>query len=358
MPDRPPSHRDGREILAQLERVNLFLTPLDRRREWYRYHHLFADLLRYQLRAQSGEAGEIVLHQRAAHWYEQHGLIDDALSHHLMAKDTPAAASLVAAHAMPAFRRGEIRSAQKWLEALPADTIRACPRLCCDMAWICTVNDDYPRLVEYVNAARAALPGSDWENDAAFMGEWTVLQAFTAFLLGETQTAFSLGQQALDRLPSLSGFVREVNYILLADIYTSTDIGHVSQAVTCGQEALAGGLAGSGLTTRLYAADRLTRALVLQGEYQAAEAVFLQTFEVVRERGLVYAPILEILDLKYAGVLYELNRQPRPSAYSGWPVSESEIRRAGQRVVVQAAAAASAVGAEECCGWSRPIGHR
>jgi LuxR family maltose regulon positive regulatory protein len=306
--DSPDEHRDGREILAQLERVNLFLTPLDRRREWYRYHHLFADLLRYQLRAQSGEAGEIVLHQRAAHWYEQHGLIDDALSHHLMAKDTPAAASLVAAHAMPAFRRGEIRSAQKWLEALPAEAIRACPRLCCDMAWICTVNDDYPRLVEYVNAARAALPGSDWENDAAFMGEWTVLQAFTAFLLGETQTAFSLGQQALDQLPSRSVFVRKVNYILLADIYTGTDVGHVSQAVTCGQEALAAGLAGSGLTTSLYAADRLTRALVLQGDYQAAEAVFQQTFESVQELGLAYAPILEILDCKYAMALYELNR--------------------------------------------------
>jgi LuxR family maltose regulon positive regulatory protein len=140
------------------------------------------------------------------------------------------------------------------------------------------------------------------------MGEWTVLQAFTAFLLGETQTALSLGQQALDQLPSLSGFVREVNYILLADIYTSTDVGHVSQAVACAQEALAAGRASSGITTSLYAADRLTRALVLQGQYQAAEAVFQQTFEAVRERGLVYAPILDILDLKYALVLYELNR--------------------------------------------------
>jgi LuxR family maltose regulon positive regulatory protein len=302
------ANRDGREILAHLERANLFVTPLDRRREWYRYHQLFADLLRYQLRAQGGEAGEIVLHQRAAHWYEQHTLIDDALSHHLMAKDTPAAASLVAAHAMPAFKRGEIRSAQKWLEELPADAIRASPRLCCDMAWICTVNDDYPQLVEYVNAARAALPGSDWENDAAFVGEWTVLQAFAAFLLGETQTALALGQQALDQLSSLPVFVRKVNYILLADIYTGTDIGHVSQAVTCGQEALAAGLTGSGLTTSLYAADRLTRALVMQGDYQAAEAVFQQAFESVQERGLAYAPILETLELKYTQALYELNR--------------------------------------------------
>jgi LuxR family maltose regulon positive regulatory protein len=304
----PAGQRDGREILAQLEHANLFLTPLDHRREWYRYHHLFADLLRYQLRAQEGEAGEIVLHQRAARWYEQHGMIDDALSHYLAAKDTPAAASLVAAHAMPAFRRGEIHSVQKWLEALPDDAIRDSPRLCCDMAWICMVHDDYPRLVEYVNAARTALPGSDLENDAAFVGEWSVLQAFTAFLLGEIQTALNLGQQALDQLPSLPAFVREVNYILLADIYTGTDVGHVSQAVACGQEAMATGRASSGLTTSLYAADRLTRALVLQGQYQAAEAVFQQAFESVRDRGLVYAPILEILDLKYAMALYELNR--------------------------------------------------
>jgi len=99
-----------------------------------------------------------------------------------------------------------------------------------------------------------------------------------------------------------------VNYILLADIYSSTDVGHVSQAVECAQEALTAGRASSGITTSLYAADRLTRALVLQGQYQAAEAVFQQTFKAVRERGLVYAPILETLDLKYALVLYELNR--------------------------------------------------
>jgi LuxR family maltose regulon positive regulatory protein len=299
----PTDPHDGREILAELERANLFVTPLDRRREWYRYHHLFADLLRYQLRVQEGETRVLGLHRRAARWFEQHGLVDDALFHYLAAKDTPDAASLVAAHAMLAFRRGEIHSAQKWLEALPEESIHASPRLCLDMAWLCTVRDDYKRLVEFLSAMEAALPSSDYENDPAFLGEWAALQAFTAFLLGETQTALTLGKQALGQLTPQSAFVRAVINILLADIYTTTDIGDVSQAVACGQEAIA----APSITTSLYAADRLARAYVLQGEFQAAKAVFQQTLELVRERGRTYAPILEILDIKYAGVLYELN---------------------------------------------------
>jgi LuxR family maltose regulon positive regulatory protein len=299
--------QDGREILAQLERANLFLTPLDRQREWYRYHQLFADLLRYQLRAQEGDTRILDLHRRAARWFERHDLADDALFHYLAAGDTTAAATLVAAHAVQAFRRGEFHSVEKWLEALPEQSILASPRLCLDAAWICAVRDDYEPLVRFVSAAEAALPGSIYENDPDFLGEWSALQAFSAFLLGDAQAALTLGLQALDQLAPQSAFVRGVINILLVDIYTSTDIGEVSQAVACGRQALETSLSSANTTIALYAADRLARALVLQGEYRAAEAVFLQAFEMLRARGMTYAPILEILDLKLAGVLYELN---------------------------------------------------
>lgn len=299
---------DGREILTQLDNANLFLTPLDNRREWYRYHHLFADLLRYQLHAQKGEQRVHDLHLRAAQWFEQQPHVDDALFHYLAARDMPSATSLVAAHAKLAFRRGEIHQAKKWLEALPEESIYSNPRLCLDMGWICAVRDDYEPLVKFAAATEAALPGSDFENDPVFLGEWLALQAFTAFLLGEAQKALTLGRQALDQLTSQSAFVQGVVNILLVDIYTSTDIGEVSQAVACGQEAMTASLSSSGITISLYGTDRLARALVLQGDYQAAEAVFQKQFKLVRERGHSYAPILEILDLKYAGVLYERNQ--------------------------------------------------
>ena len=313
--DAVTEQQDGREILAQLERANLFVTPLDHRREWYRYHHLFADLLRHRLRAQEGEENVIVLHRRAALWYEQHGRVDDALSHYLAARDTPAAASLVAANAMLAFRRGDIHSAHKWLEALPEDAVRANPRLCLDYAWICVVHDNYPRLVEFVTAVKSALPGSDCENDVAFSGEWAALQAWAAFYLSETQTALTLGRQALEQLPSQRAFARGVIYILLTDIYTGTDIGQVSQAIACGREALTAGLSSASILVSLYAADRLARALVLQGQYQAAEATFQQAFQLVRECGLTYAHILEVPYLKYACVLYEWNRPTKAERF-------------------------------------------
>ncbi|MCK4792733.1 MAG: hypothetical protein KAV87_53890, partial [Desulfobacteraceae bacterium] len=79
----------GETILKKLDQANLFVTAVDNEYRWYRYHHLFADLLRYQLRAQEGETRLLDLHRRAARWFEQHALVDDALFHYLAARDTP-----------------------------------------------------------------------------------------------------------------------------------------------------------------------------------------------------------------------------------------------------------------------------
>ena len=67
----------------KLESDNLFITALDRSRQWYRYHHLFAELLRHQLEATSGAEEVTALHQRASQWYEDHGFGDDAVHHAL-----------------------------------------------------------------------------------------------------------------------------------------------------------------------------------------------------------------------------------------------------------------------------------
>lgn len=75
--DAVTEQHDGREILAQLERANLFLTPLDRRREWYRYHHFFADLLRHRLRQMQPDQIP-ALHRRAGDWFIRQGLKREA----------------------------------------------------------------------------------------------------------------------------------------------------------------------------------------------------------------------------------------------------------------------------------------
>ena len=82
-------------MLVKLEQANLFLIPLDESRQWYRYHHLFAELLRHQLEAKSGADEGMVLHQRASQWYEDHGFPDDAIHHALVARDWERAMRLI-----------------------------------------------------------------------------------------------------------------------------------------------------------------------------------------------------------------------------------------------------------------------
>ncbi len=77
----------GAEMLAQLERANLFLVPLDRERRWYRYHHLFAELLRQRLATREDSEEVAALHRRASAWYEDHGLEVDAFHHATAAND-------------------------------------------------------------------------------------------------------------------------------------------------------------------------------------------------------------------------------------------------------------------------------
>jgi LuxR family transcriptional regulator, maltose regulon positive regulatory protein len=120
---------DSQSMLEELERANLFLIPLDEERRWWRFHHLFADLLRARLRRT--EAGQVPeLHQRAAAWCDQHGLTDEAIRHALAAGDTTWAARLVGHHLSGTLRRGESATLQRWLSVLPDGTVRSVPALC------------------------------------------------------------------------------------------------------------------------------------------------------------------------------------------------------------------------------------
>ena len=127
----------GRETLEYLERANLFIVPLDNERHWFRYHHLFADLLRQRLQRSSTlstgkeKGGVDELHRRASEWYEHNGLPSDAIRHALAAEDFERAATLIelAEPEMRRSRQGATATELGWLKALPDDMVRVRPVL-------------------------------------------------------------------------------------------------------------------------------------------------------------------------------------------------------------------------------------
>jgi LuxR family transcriptional regulator, maltose regulon positive regulatory protein len=123
------------ELLADLERSNLFLVPLDDRREWYRYHHLFAELLRAELADRDPELLP-TLHRRAAAWHRRSGNHDEAIHHASAAGDFAEAAASIGRHWLTLWRRGQRATVARWLDLLPDETIMAMPQAAWVAAWI------------------------------------------------------------------------------------------------------------------------------------------------------------------------------------------------------------------------------
>jgi LuxR family transcriptional regulator, maltose regulon positive regulatory protein len=151
---------DGRATLVALERANLFVVPLDDRRQWYRYHHLFADVLRAHLREVHPER-EPELHRRASSWFEAEGDTSQAISHALAAGDTSRAADLMEP-AMPRMGR-ERREAERarWLQALPDDVLQSRPVLAITFAGTLAQVSDFATVGERLSAVERSLRRDD-----------------------------------------------------------------------------------------------------------------------------------------------------------------------------------------------------
>ena len=114
-------HHDAEALLEQIERAQLFLIPLDNRRRWYRYHHLFAELLRRQLEVHDGPQAAIELHGRASAWFEDNDLVVEATAHALAAREYATATRLIVAHYLEQLNEGQVDRLLGWFELLPME---------------------------------------------------------------------------------------------------------------------------------------------------------------------------------------------------------------------------------------------
>ena len=193
--DAVTGRTDSRAMLERVERAGLFLVPLDEVRDWWRYHHLFADLLRARLQQQ--RPGRVVsLHRAAAAWCEDHGLADDAVRHALAAGDPAWAARLVERYADAFLLRSEDATLQRWLAALPAGLAGSRPRLLLAQARLALLSHRVEAAEVALDAAERALASAPGVDDEPF--EPSVGRA--ASHLANVPAAIALGRTLLAAL--------------------------------------------------------------------------------------------------------------------------------------------------------------
>src|SRR6266702_2099869 len=197
----------GRATLEDLERANLFLAPLDNERRWYRYHHLFADLLRQRLHQSTasspGDAESQVnaLHIRASVWYEDHGLEIEAFHHAVAAHDVERAERLMEGKGIPLHFRGAVTALLAWLESLPATVLNARPSLWVRYASLLLVNGQTTGVEEKLQAAEAALQGAEpGDNIRNLVGQIAAARATLALTRYDVETMLAQSRRALEYL--------------------------------------------------------------------------------------------------------------------------------------------------------------
>jgi LuxR family maltose regulon positive regulatory protein len=188
-------------MLAEIERSNLFLVPLDTNRSWYRYHHLFAELLRHELDQDEPELVPL-LHRRAAAWLRDTGQVAESIHHSTLAGDFADAADLIALNWSAFLQRGQLETVASWLDALPHSAVADDPRLCLTRAWI-AVNegriDDVDRWIEA--ADRATALGSTGNDAVSFEAAAGMLRCIHEYLAGDVGGAIEAARSARELEP-------------------------------------------------------------------------------------------------------------------------------------------------------------
>lgn len=300
--------KHSQAILELLETHNLFLTSLDEQRQWYRYHHLFADLLQTRLHEEVGAAEIAALHLRASQWFEQQQFIGEALRHALAAADFTRAVTLVATHAMPTIRRGAITTVQDWLRALPAAQIRAHPRLCIAQAWVFFHTHKADEIEPWVKAAEAALqqpPFVDAPNRSTLVEHVLALRISVAELRQEHSTVLQLAQAALARIGNEGHSARGTNLYFLGRALCN--LGETSRGIEACRASIPCFQAAGIPLAAMGATSDLALFLLQQGKLQMAQTTLEDALRWTAKEGLLATPAAAQLYMVLGYIYYERN---------------------------------------------------
>ena len=317
--DAVTDQEEGNVLLETLERGNLFVVPLDDKRHWFRYHHLFAEVLSAHLMAEQPDQAS-TLHRRASEWYEHNGSAADAIRHALAAKDFERAADLVEL-AVPAMRRSRQEAALLgWLKALPDELVQVRPVLSVDYAgtllqggelegvearlrdaerWLDTTADMRERL----EAPSAGMVIVDEEEFRRLPGSIAVHRAGQALALGDVPETVTHARRALDLVPKDDYFRRGAAAAILGlASWTSGDLEAAHRSYADGMASLQ--KAGN-ISDAVGGAIALADIRIAQGRLREAMRTYEHALQLATAQG---DPVMRGTADMYVG-MSELHRE-------------------------------------------------
>jgi LuxR family transcriptional regulator, maltose regulon positive regulatory protein len=313
--DAVTGRTDSQAMLEQLERANLFLVPLDEVRGWWRYHHLFADLLRTRLRQE--QPGRVAaLHRNAAAWCEEHGLADAAVRHALAAGDTTWTARLIERHFDETFWPGERATVQRWLSAVPAELPGSGPRLCLVRAILALAGGDSEGAGPPLDAAERAFTDATDEPFEPSAGKAASLlvnvpagialgRASLAHLRGDAEGTAAFASQVLATIGVGEWMLDSTARWLLA--VAEWLRGRVAEAERGFAASITGWRAAGERFSAAYGCHHLGQVQRAQGRLDAAVGTYQQALEVTAAPGRPAMPAAGIAFVGMGEVAYQRN---------------------------------------------------
>jgi len=334
--EEPVGQRNASQAtLEQLEHSNLFLIPLDNQRQWYRYHHLFADLLQHAL-AQKYPQKIPAMHLQASQWFEANGFIPESVKHAIKAQDWIYAAELVEHHAWKMILHSQVGIVSDWCRTFPEAVISRRPALCIFHGWALIIafkKDDFPAATVRLEQAEAALSEIEPESTLSLLvdsqpvnrlawvtGQLTLLRSFILTTdsreMANPQALVDLGELSYQQLPPED--ITGLSVSLLDICYASQALSKAEEAEKKFEHTVGVALSGGNYFGAVVAEYHRAHGLFSQGKLRETIAFCQQkreTYESYFDDPLKELPAIALLDQAQGCALLELNEIDEAEQY-------------------------------------------
>ena len=296
---------EGQANLERLDRSNLFLIPLDNKRQWYRYHHLFGAALQARLQQQQPEK-ITELHRRASQWLGENGFEVEAIQHALAGQDYDRAANLLERIGRW-MMSGElpIPTILGWLEALPDDLIATRPKLCLLNGWWLVWSAQFEAAEQRVQAAEQALQNDQFDDPQPILGEAAAVRTNINYATGQIPATIDFAQQSLDHLPDDDWLMRSLMAVMLGHAHRLD--GNPQAALQAYRQTIDLPNDKIFVPGALISMGHLIQLDATLGRIQQADHTYKQIMRFVSARQLEDFPATGITHVEMGAVLYERN---------------------------------------------------